>query len=174
VIEQQGWTLDAALVGVAGTGLTFGLWWVYFMLPSGEILHAHRERSFVWGYSQMVVVTAIVATGAGLHVAAYFIEHKAHISALATVLTVAIPVSVYLALIYALYYYLVRRFDPFHLWLLIGTAGVVAAAVVAAMSGVGMAECLVILTFAPVVTVVGYEIRGYRHKAQALVDQGNG
>jgi low temperature requirement protein LtrA len=171
VTQQQGWTLDAALVGIAGTGLTFGLWWVYFMLPSAQILHAHRDRSFVWGYTQMVIVTAIVATGAGLDVAAYFIEHKAHISALATVLTVAIPVSVFLALIYGLYYYLIRRFDPFHLWLLIGTAAVVAAAVIAAVGGVSMAICLVILTFAPIVTVVGYEMRGYLHQANALADQ---
>ena len=34
VVEQQGWTLDAALVCIAGTGLTFGMWWVYYMLPS--------------------------------------------------------------------------------------------------------------------------------------------
>ena len=54
VVEQQGWTLDAALVGIAGTGLTFGMWWVYYMLPSAEILHVHRERSFVWGYGQLL------------------------------------------------------------------------------------------------------------------------
>ena len=65
VVEQQGWTLDAAFVGIAGTGLTFGMWWVYYMLPSAPILHAHRDRSFVWGYSQLLIVTAIVATGAG-------------------------------------------------------------------------------------------------------------
>jgi hypothetical protein len=159
-----------AFVGIAGTGLTFGMWWVYHMLPSAPVLHAHRDRSFVWGYSQMVIVTAIVATGAGLHVAAYFIEHKANISALATVLTVAVPVSAFLGLIYGLYYYLVRRFDPFHLALLGATAGVVAAAVVAALSGIGMAACLVILMFAPAVTVVGYETRGYRHQAASLLE----
>ena len=169
VIEQQGWTRDAALVGIAGTGLTFGMWWVYYMLPSAPVLHAHRDRSFVWGYSQMLIVTAIVATGAGLHVAAYFIEHKAHISPLATVLAVAVPVSVFLGLIYALYYYLVRRFDPFHLILLGTTAAVIGVAVVASLSGVGMAACLVILMLAPAVTVVGYEVRGYRHQAAALM-----
>jgi len=168
VIEQQGWTLDVALVGIAGTGLTFGIWWVYYVLPSAPVLHAHRDRSFVWGYSQMLLVTSIVATGAGLHVAANFIEHKAHISALAAVLTVAVPVGVFLGLIYALYYYLVRRFDPFHLWLLSATAGVVAVAVGAALAGVGMAMCLVILMLAPAVTVVGYEMRGYRHQAASL------
>ena len=34
VVEEQGWTMDAALVCIAGTGLTFGMWWVYYMLPS--------------------------------------------------------------------------------------------------------------------------------------------
>jgi low temperature requirement protein LtrA len=168
VIEQQGWSRDAALVGIAGTGLTFGMWWVYYMLPSVAVLHAHPERSFVRGYTQMLIVTAIVATGAGLHVAANFIEHAAHISPLATVLTVAVPVSVFLGLIYALYYYLVRRFDPFHVWLLTATAAVVALAVSAAVWGVSMAACLVVLMFAPAVTVVGYELRGYRHQAESL------
>jgi len=33
-----------------------------------------------------------------------------------------------------------------------------------------MAACLVILMLAPTVTVVGYEVLGYRHQAEALVD----
>ncbi len=169
VVEQQGWTLDAVLVGLAGTGLTFGMWWVYYILPSAAILHVHRERAFVWAYGQLLIVAAIVATGAGLHVAANFIEHTSHIGPLATVLTVVAPVCVFLGLIYGLYYHLVRRFDPFHLWLLMATAGVVASAVIAAVSGVAMTLCLVILAMAPVVTVVGYEARGYRHQAASIV-----
>ena len=168
VVEEQGWTMDAALVCIAGTGLTFGIWWVYYLLPSGPILHAHRDRAFVWGYCQMAIVASIVATGAGLHVAAYFIEHTAHISAFTTVLSVAIPVGVFLGLIYTLYYYLARQFDFLHLWLLAGTAAVVALAVIAARAGVDMAVCLVILMLAPAVTVVGYEMQGYRHQADAL------
>ena len=170
VVEQQGWTIDAALVGIAGTGLTFGIWWIYDLVPSAHILYRHRNRAFVWGYGQMAIVTSIVATGAGLHVAAYFIEHEAHISSLATVLSVAVPVCVFLGLIYALYYYLVRHFDPFHVWLLIATAAVVGVAVIVALSGINMAGCLVILMLAPFVTVVGYEVLGYRHQAEALAD----
>ncbi|RJT34147.1 low temperature requirement protein A [Mesorhizobium waimense] len=168
VVEEQGWTMDAALVCIAGTGLTFGMWWVYYILPSARILHAHRDRAFVWGYGQMLIVTAIVATGAGLHVAAYFIEHKSHIGPLATLLTAAIPVGVFLGLIYALYYYLVPRFDPFHIWLLLATVAVVALAILAALAGVDMAVCLIVLMLAPVVTVVGYEAFGHRHQAEAL------
>ncbi len=173
VIEAQGWTLDAGLVCIAGIGLTFGMWWVYYIVPSGAILHAHRERSFVWGYSQVVMFAAIVATGAGLHVAAYYIEHEAHIGPVATVLTVAIPVSLYLACIYALYTYLVRRIDPFHYGLLLGTAVVIALSIVAALAGLDMAACLIILMFAPMVTVVGYETLGHRHQAEALVADGD-
>ncbi len=168
IVGQQGWTLDATLLGIAGTALIFGMWWLYDLLPSAQILEAHRNRAFVWGVGQILIVTTIVATGAGLHVAAYFIEHQTQISLLATVLSVALPVSAFLGLIYALYYYLVRRFNPFQLWLLIGTAAVVAVTVTAALSGVTMARCLVILTLAPAVTVVGYEVLGYRYLGNAL------
>ena len=168
VVEEQGWTMDAALVCIAGTGLTFGMWWVYYMLPSAPILHAHRNRSFIWGYGQMLIVAAIVATGAGLHVAAYFIEHKAHIGPVATLLTTAVPVAFFQAAIYALYTYLVQRFDPFHIWLLLATAAVVALAVLAALAGVDMAVCRIILMLAPAVSIVGYEMLGHHHQAEAL------
>jgi low temperature requirement protein LtrA len=71
VIDRKGWTLDAVLVGIAGMGLTFGMWWVYYLVPSGEVLQRHRNRASVWSYVQISIVTSIVATGAGLHVAAF-------------------------------------------------------------------------------------------------------
>ena len=159
VVDRQGWTLDAMLVGIAGMGLTFGMWWVYYLVPSGEILWRHRDRAPAWGYVQMLIVTSIVATGAGLRVAAYFIEGNAKISAVAAVLVVAVPVGAFLGLMYALSYYLARRFHSFQTWSLIATAGVVAVTVVAALSGVGLAMCLVILMLAPMVTVVASEVR---------------
>ncbi len=162
VVEQQGWTLDAALVGIAGTGLTFAMWWIYYMVPAAEVLERHRDRAFVWGYGQVLIVTAIVATGAGLHVAAYFIEHKSVIGPLATLLSVAIPVAVYIGLIYATYYYLIRRFYRLDTWLLGAIAVVLVASVVAAQLGIDVAKCLVILILAPAIIVVGYEGRGYR------------
>lgn len=158
VVEEQGWSLDAALVAIAGVGLTFGIWWVYSIVPAAEALHRRRERSFVWGYGQMVTVAAIVATGAGLHVAAYFIEGKAKIGPVATVLAVAVPVIVFLGSIFLLHAYLTRRFDRLlHGWLPGLTLAVAVLAVPAALAGVDMAVCLVILMLAPAVTVMGYE-----------------
>ena len=85
VVAEQGWTVDAALVAIAGIGLTFGMWWVYFMVPAAPLLHAHRERSFTFGYGHIPIFGSIVATGAGLHVAAYYIEHHSKLGSVETV-----------------------------------------------------------------------------------------
>lgn len=168
VVESQGWTLDAVLVAVAGTGLTFGLWWMYFTVPAAEVLHVHRERLFPWGYGHMLIFGSIAATGAGLHVAAYYIGDEAHIGATATVLTVAVPVAVYVLTLFALYTFLVRAVDPFHLTLLAGTAALLVLPVILATIGAPMAVCLVVLMLAPLVPVIGYETLGYRHMAVAV------
>jgi len=164
VIDRQGWTLDAALVGVAGMGLTFGMWWVYYLVPSGEILRRHRERASSWGYVQMLIVTSIVATGAGLHVAALFIEQKADITAVAVILAVAVPVVIFLLLLHMLYYFMVRRFRSVEAWLLISSTGVALISVIAALSGISVPACLVFLMLSPAVTVVAYEVRRYQHQ----------
>jgi hypothetical protein len=97
----------------------------------------------------MLIVTSIVATGAGLRVAASFIERKAHITALIAVLAVAVPIAVSLASLHALYYYLVRTFRPLDLSLLLASGGIAIASAIAAWSGIGIAACLVILVLAP-------------------------
>jgi low temperature requirement protein LtrA len=163
-----GWSLDAALVAVAGTGLTFGTWWMYFTMPSARVLHRHRERAFFWGYWHMVVFAALAAIGAGLHVAAYYLEHHTEIGAVGTVLSVAMPLAVFTLMLYVLWTALVREVDPFHLGLLVGTVAVLVLAVLLAQAGVSMAWCLVVLALAPVVTVVGYETVGHRHQEAVL------
>ena len=168
VVGSQGWNVDAVLVAVAGIGLTFGLWWMYFTVPAGEVLHVYRERVFPWGYGHILIFGSIAATGAGLHVAALYIGHQAHIGATATVMTVAIPVGVFAFALFALYAYLVRSGDPFHGVLLAGTAAILALAVLLAFVGLPMAVCLIVLMLAPLVTVVGYETVGHRHLSAAL------
>jgi low temperature requirement protein LtrA len=168
VVDESGWTRDAIFIAIAGMGLTFGMWWCYFLLPAGEVLHVRRERSFVWGYGSMPVLAAIAATGAGLHVAALFIEHKAEIGPVATVLALAVPVGVYLAGIYWLYTKLFSEIDPFHVLLMVITALVLISGPLLAAAGVSMAVCLLVVMMAPAVTVVGYEMRGHRHVGEAL------
>jgi low temperature requirement protein LtrA len=165
---EAGWTIDAALLAVAGVGLTFGCWWMYFAVPWAEPLVAHRERAFIFGYGHLVIFAALAAMGAGLHVAAISLENEAAIGETATVLSVAIPFAIYMAVFYALYSALMRARDPFHLGLVAGTTAVLVLAIVLAAAGVDMALCLIVLTAAPAVTVVGYETRGHRHMADAV------
>ena len=168
VVSAQGWTFDAVFVVVAGVGLTFGMWWTYFVVPQADLLHAYRERSFWFGYFHLVVFGAIVATGAGLHAAAYYIEHHSKLGSVETVLTVAVPVGAYIASVYVLYALMLRRVDAFHVLLLLLTAAVLGVAVWLAAAGISMANCLLVVTLAPMVTVVGYELLGHKHAAEAL------
>ncbi|HYZ69841.1 MAG TPA: low temperature requirement protein A, partial [Mycobacterium sp.] len=59
-VGAQGWSYDAIFVAVAGIGLTFGMWWTYFVVPQAELLYAHRERSFFFGYFHILTFGAIV------------------------------------------------------------------------------------------------------------------
>lgn len=168
VVDRQGWNLDAVLVAVAGIGLTFGLWWTYYILPSAEILSVRRRRSFVWGYGHLLVFAALVAVGTGLHLAAAYIEGQSVLGATGTVLALALPVGLFIVCIYALYSYLVRVSDWLHALLLLGGVGALALAVLMADAGLPMTGCLMIVMCAPLVTVVGYESVGHRHRNTAL------
>lgn len=168
VVGAQGWSVDAVLVALAGTGLTFGMWWIYYTVPTAVLLHAHRRRSFAFGYLPVVTFGSIVATGAGLHAAAYYIEHQSRLGSAATVSAVAIPVGAYVVSVFVLYALLVRALDSFHVLLVALTAAVLGAAVALAAGGLSMALCLLIVMFAPVVTVVGFELVGHRHAAEAI------
>ncbi|RDH78353.1 low temperature requirement protein A [Mycolicibacterium moriokaense] len=168
VVSEQGWSVSAVLVAVAGTGLTFGMWWVYFIVPQSRLLAARRELSFRFGYLHLVVYGAIVGTGAGLHAAAYYVEHHSKLDAVGTVLSVAIPVAIYIAAVYLLYMWLLRARDVFHLLLVALTAVVLIAAVLLVGRGMSMANALLIVMLAPAVTVIGYEVLGYRHAEAAI------
>jgi low temperature requirement protein LtrA len=167
-VGEQGWSADAVFVAIAGIGLTFGLWWSYFVLPQADLLHLRRDRAFWFGYLHMAVFAAIVATGAGLHAAAYYLEHHTELTSTQTVWSVVVPVGAYLGLVYALYAVMTRSLRPYHVAMLVLTAVVLGLAVVLAALGVSMAACLLVVTAAPVVSVVGYELRGHRHAAAEL------
>lgn len=168
VLRADGWTVETALVGLAGVGVAFGMWWMYFVIPYGELLHRFRHRSFGWGYGHLPLFASLAATGGGIHVAALYIEHEAHISASAVVVATAVPLAVFVACVYALYSALTREIDPFHLWLVAGTAVLIAAALVMAVADAPIAACLLVLALAPAVTVVGYELVGHRHNAELM------
>jgi low temperature requirement protein LtrA len=165
---EAGWTVDAALLAVAGVGLTFGCWWMYFAVPWGEPLARHRERAITFGYGHLFIFAPLAAMGGGLHVAALLLGEEAKIGETAAVLSVAIPFGIFAGVFYALYSILMRTGDPFHLGLLAATTALLVLSLLLAAAGVSMAVCLIVLMLAPAVTVVGYEALGHRHMAEAI------
>jgi low temperature requirement protein LtrA len=165
---RHGLTLDVAVLALAGTVLTFGLWWSYFVIPHGAMLAAWRRRSFVWGYGHIALFATVVATGAGLDAAAFYLEGASHLGLFASVDAVAIPLAVYLFCFYGLYAAFTRTFDPFHLLLVAFSAAIIVAALVLAAAGVPLRWDLALLALTPWVTVLGYETVGHRHNAELL------
>jgi low temperature requirement protein LtrA len=160
IISESGWTLDTALLGLAGVALTFGLWWAYDVMPSGELLAARGRRSFTWGYGHIVLFGSIIAIGGGLHAGAFFLQGESTLSAVGTALTVAVPVAVYVGTFYALFAVLSRAHERFH-GVLVGVSAVVGAgSVVLAAAGARLVWCLLVLGATPWVTVVGHAWAG--------------
>jgi low temperature requirement protein LtrA len=165
---EAGWTIEAVLLAVAGVGLAFGCWWMYFAVPWAEPLVRHRERGFIFGYGHLMIFGPLAAMGAGLHVGAYRLEGEAEIGTTAALLSVAIPVALFAVTLFAMYSLLFHERDPFHLGLLAGTGGVLLVSVLLAAVGVSMSICLLVLVLAPAVTVVGQETLGHQHITDAL------
>ena len=165
---SAGWSVNAGVVAFAGVALIFAVWWTYFAVPWAEILQLRRARGFVFGLGHIVIFGSLAAIGGGLHVAAYFLEHRTTIGSTATVAATTIPVAMYFLGLYGIYAVFARHADPFHLSLLVGTAVILVLSVVLAAAGVGVSACLAVLVIAPVVTVLGYETLGHRHVAEAL------
>ncbi|RXZ70157.1 low temperature requirement protein A [Agromyces albus] len=168
VIEKQGWSVETVLVAFGGTALAFGLWWVYFTMPSGKVLARFRERGFVWGYGHYFIFVALAGTGAGLHVAAFVIEGVAHIGIVQALLTVVIPVGLFMVALFTVYSLLLQQFDPFHIWLFVGSMLALVLAVAAVSAGASFGVGILLTAVSPFVVVVGYETVGHRHQAAAL------
>lgn len=159
IVANHGWSVDAALVGFGGTALAFGMWWVYFLLPAGRALHHRRHRSFVFGYGHIPVFAAIAATGAGLHVAAYYIDHEAHISAAAVVASIAVPVAVFKLALTWLHGVMVGP-DRVVTAVAAGVLALLAGAVGLAAAGASVPASLMVIVLAVAASVVVDERRG--------------
>ena len=111
LVDEQGWSAEAALVVVAGVGLTFGLWWIVLHHSVGP----HPRRTATGAPSSGATATscssrAIAATGAGLHVAAVRASRARPRSARsARSLSIAVPVLVFSAALFLLYTYLIHE-----------------------------------------------------------------
>jgi low temperature requirement protein LtrA len=90
-------------IAVSSLVLLFALWWLYFLEPAGEALSDRRNRSYLWGYGHYGIFAALTALGAGLEVAVEQTGHHLKASPLVVGYAVAIPVGVFLTLLWAVH-----------------------------------------------------------------------
>ncbi|MGO4434236.1 low temperature requirement protein A [Paenarthrobacter sp. RAF9] len=167
IVATHGWSVDAALVGFSGTGLAFAMWWIYFILPAGPALHLQRHRSWVFGYGHMIIFAAIAATGAGLHIAAYFIDHEAQVPAAGAVASIAIPIILFKVSLTTLYTIMLGRDRD----LLVSTAVVVlalAGSIAMAAAGASVPLCMLEMMAVLGLSIAFDERRGHKGRAAAL------
>lgn len=167
IVVNHGWSLDAALVGLGGTALAFGMWWIYFVLPSGQALHLQRHRAFGFGYGHLFIFISIAATGAGLHLAAFFIDRGAQTSATAVVASIAIPVALFKVSLTALYTYMLGLDRS----IIVASAAVavfVACTLGLAALGVSVPVCMMVIVAALAVSIAIDEKRGAARREAAL------
>jgi low temperature requirement protein LtrA len=114
-------------IALGGLVLLFALWWLYFLEPAGEGLVRRRHRSYLWGYGHYGIFAALAAVGAGLEVAVEQPGHSLDVSVRSVGYAVAVPVSVFLVLLWAVHAPIVRRpvIPPV---LILGTAALIALA----------------------------------------------
>ena len=99
-------------VGIGAGLLVFSMWWLYFSQPSEAIVAHARETfdsrtgydAFIWGYGSVFVLGSIAAVGAGVAVIVDQQTGHAEISNRFAVLTVAVPLAIYLVSVWAVHH----------------------------------------------------------------------
>ncbi|TMR94531.1 low temperature requirement protein A [Nonomuraea basaltis] len=161
------------VIAFSGLVLLFALWWLYFLVEAGEGLSDRRHRSYLWGYGHYGIFAALAALGAGLEVAVEQSGHAVAASPLALGYAVAIPVGVYLALLWAVHALVVATpvFFPavvlgcviVILVLPLATPWIGVAAVVAVIAAI----CVVLVAVTIWTAVVGARAGARRHGPQS-------
>lgn len=167
--QSQGWSFDLLLVGFAGILLIFSLWWTYFLLPSANAIHHHRERAWVWGYGHFVIFASVAAIGSGLEVVADVLnttqEAGAHtgslaasygVSPLAAIGMVALAEAIFMTSLWILHSYVVRPTSKRFL-LLFSCLAAIAAGPIAVSLGVPLPWGLILLSFGPILAIAPHE-----------------
>jgi low temperature requirement protein LtrA len=101
---------DLVTTAVGGFLVVCALWWIYFDLPTDQLLArartAFEERSstlsFVWGYGHYFVFASLAAVGVGIAVAVDQIVHHSALTDLEAGFVLTVPVAVFLIAVLAL------------------------------------------------------------------------
>lgn len=159
VLDSEGWTWSLAAVGLGSLGLVFALWWMYFLPPSAQALHHHRDRAWGWGYGHFFVFAAVAAIGAGLEVVADTLRASAAPSVtghavmpLEAITFIAIPLTVYVVAVWLQSLWLTRT-SYRQLGSVVVCLACIVGVVLAVKAGLALAWALPLLCVGPAMVV---------------------
>ena len=120
-------------------------------------------------YVHFILFASLAAIGTGLHVAALREEGHAVISSTGAVLSVAVPVAVFVIILYALVVAVnLRALGRIYQLMLGLTIAALAGSVLLSLAGVPFAACLAVIVLAPWINVAGVETVGHHHMKERL------
>ena len=152
-LEGGGLSFDLIVIALAGLVLLFVLWWLYFSEPAGDGLVRRRDLSFVWGYGHYLIFASLAAVGAGLEVAVEQAGHHTETSDRVVALAVAIPVAVFLVMLWAVHAPIVDRVVINPVAIVASAVLVIVAATAAPAIGVAGALVAIVLVLVALLSV---------------------
>lgn len=170
LLADRGWTVGDVVLMVAGVATAMGLWWVYFVVPAGPALAVRRSASVGFNWVHFALYMTIAGVGAGLRVVADVAapEHAAsqvRIGPAAAVLTVVVPIAVFVVLVNVVLYRVLLPTTPdhdrLHGLMTSATLLVLGASVGAVALGAPVMAGLAAACLAPIVTIAAYETRAH-------------
>lgn len=161
ITDHEGWSFTSIVVVAAGIGLSFALWWSYFVLPSAHVLAVRRAKAFPWGYGHIFIFGSIAAVGAGLHLIGYVYDPEMDVSTVTVITAIAAPVLVFAVSLYLIYTWLVSEITR-NAWVQLPALLLPALAIVLAAVGTPMWVCLLLVLASPVTIIVSYEAGAWR------------
>lgn len=157
VVGREGWSHETAVLGLAAMGVTFMMWWLFFLMPNGAILARRPEKCFGFGYGYLPLFMACAAVGGGLHVVALWIERHATIGPVAVVATTAVPLAVFCLGLIGIHGWLVGGHRV--LWpMAVGATVPIVLGLVLAAVGAPVLVGTVVVCLAPLIPVVIAEV----------------
>ncbi|MNW34073.1 Bacterial low temperature requirement A protein (LtrA) [compost metagenome] len=168
ISQGANWNFESIVVVAAGVLISFSLWWAYFQLPSGPVLHLRRDKAAAWIFGHIALFTSIAAIGAGLHTIGYAYDPEAATDPVVVIVALAIPVFAFMVIITLLLTWLLGA--PMFTWAHLPTFLMPLAAAGLSQLGVPVWACLLVLLCSPLTVIIVYEL-GYWRKLAVSLDR---
>ena len=162
----EGLSVPLVVVAVSGLVLLFTLWWLYFSEPAAEGLVKRRDYSYIWGYGHYLIYASLAAIGAGLEIGVKVVTHHAEVGEVVGGYALAIPLAVFLLLLWLLHAPMVDRVTIPPMATVIAVVAILVAPLTSA--GIGILGSIVLMTAIAVALLVTALVVAHRPRSSRL------